>query len=815
MGLRAMPPGGVGMAVPKHIGRFVRQLGLDEAKSRVPRTFLNDDTDDNSSNDDDTDPSPLVNGTATDDSSDPEVPEASDIDNNTDADAASSDAEVPEPRVNNAAIANLPEPRTPVNDTSTGGSRGVEVPARRDSKHAGPNFLAPCDTSAPELGDNTSPRDKHLEPSDIVVNDIPLQRVADKTGVQLDDPSDIDGDTARVFGGLVAQLATSHIHTIKQSADLVAPVITTEQVVVQANLIDNNDRIIDELATATVAISSEQAAAPVSIADGNKSIDEVPLVNPDSDERADKAAPNSAGAPHDELSSSSKQPAEQVSADGATEEAADISIVVKTEQPKKTSTADGTTAPALLTAKASHNAGASRSGNKVDADAAKKASVEMASARGSNRPTSESFVNNLGKESSSESDSNHRSTVDSALDSIIVEGSTIPTVPRSNNSVPAGGDTGMQVDTLSISAGVRHEEPSISAGSQPGETSATDAVMQDATIVSNTGVLRVMEQPPADVEMEAANPPIVEVDMEERPPVADLDMADAERPADDDLEMEDEDTASDNNVQMGVYEPVLNAASVQAQMEVLKRPDRQPRARRPANAAAPSLPVNTFRFEANPLPPTPVYPVAGTFNAGSFNFGNAGNRQFGGNPGAQHSQPNTDADDDGSSDDDEFNDLVNNIEASLEDDARNPANDSGAGDNAQVDKAKTDNTLVDSKQADNAQTDSKQADKAKVDNALVNSNQDYSDQSDDEQGDSEQIDYDKVDSVARLYTSLSYIERQWLLDQAMSENQAPTAIGDGASFGRESVSAEEVLKLYNSLSDEERLEFICRAPEEK
>ncbi|KAJ2743987.1 hypothetical protein GGI19_006638, partial [Coemansia pectinata] len=501
----------------------------------------------------------------------------------------------------------------------------------------------------------------------------------------------------------------------------------------------------------------------------------------------------------------------------------DTSIVTKTEQPKKpaqttdapdhrkkTSTADGTTAPALLTAKASHEvsgpvvndaaklSAASCSGNKVDAEAAKKARVEMASVemdstRDSNRPTRESFVNNFGKKSSGESDNNRRSTVDSALDSIIAEGSTIadesarnsgggsigasigvqPTVPRSSNSVPAGGDTGMQVDTPSISAGVRREEPSISAGSQHGETSAADAVMQDATIASNTGVLRVMEQPPADVEMEAANPPIVEVDMEERPPVADLDMADAERPADDDFDMhgsgfsnDDEDTASDNDVQMEVYVPILNAARVEAQMEVMQRLHRQPRARRPASAATPSLPINTFRFESNLLPPTPVNPAAGTFKAGSFNFGNAGNGQFGGNPGAQPPQPNTDADDDGSSDDDEFDDLVNDIEASLEGDARNPANGSGTGGNAQIDSAR--------------------ADKAKVDSDQNYNDQDYSDQSDDEQGDSEQIDYEKVDNVVRLYTGLSYIERQWLLDQAMSGSQVPTAIGDGTSFNRES-----------------------------
>ncbi|KAJ2864570.1 hypothetical protein GGH94_002846 [Coemansia aciculifera] len=648
--------------------RFVRQLDLDEAKSRVPCTVLDDDTDDDSSDDDDdddTEPSPLVNDTATNDSSDTVVPEANDVDN----------------------------------DTGAGASRGVEGPALRNIAEA---------------------------------------------GVKVPEASGIGNDTGA---------------------------------------------------------------------------DEVPPVNPDSDEHVDETAPNSAGAPRDDLSPSSKQPAEQVSADGATEEDMDTSIVTKTEQPKKpaqttdapdhrkkTSTADGTTAPALLTAKASHEvsgpvvndavklSAASCSGNKVDAEAAKKARVEMASvemdsARDSNRPTRESFVNNFGKKSSGESDNNRRSTVDSALDSIIAEGSTIadyigvqPTVPRSSNSVPAGGDTGMQVDTPSISAGVRREEPSISAGSQHGETSAADAVMQDATIASNTGVLRVMEQPPADVEMEAANPPIVEVDMEERPPVADLDMADAERPADDDFDMhgsgfsnDDEDTASDNDVQMEVYVPILNTARVEAQMEVMQRLHRQPRARRPASAATPSLPINTFRFESNPLPPTPVNPAAGTFKAGSFNFGNVGNGQFGGNPGAQPPQPNTDADDDGSSDDDGFDDLVNDIEASLEGDARNPANGSGTGGNAQIDNAR--------------------ADKAKVD--------------------SEQIDYEKVDNVVRLYTGLSYIERQWLLDQAMSGSQVPTAIGGGTSFNRESVSAEEVLKLYNSLSDEERLEFICRAPEEK
>ncbi|KAJ2876243.1 hypothetical protein GGH93_000900 [Coemansia aciculifera] len=277
------------------------KLRLNEARSRVLRTVLDDDTDD----DNDTEPSPPANDTATNDSSDTVVPEANDVDNDTGADATSSDAEVPEPRINNAAIANLSEPCTPVSDTSADDSRGAKIPALRDSKYVGPNFLVPRDTSAPELGDSTSP---------------------------CDDPSDINEDTARVFDDLVAQLETCHIYVINQSTDLAAPVVITEQVVVQASLIDNNDRIVNELATAT---SFEQAAAPVSIAGSNEAIGEVPPVNLNGGERAYEALPDSAGAPRNELSTSSKQFAELVTTVSASEGAMDTSSVVKTDQPNK------------------------------------------------------------------------------------------------------------------------------------------------------------------------------------------------------------------------------------------------------------------------------------------------------------------------------------------------------------------------------------------------------------------------------------------------------------------------------------------------
>ncbi|KAJ2463573.1 hypothetical protein GGI03_003755, partial [Coemansia sp. RSA 2337] len=159
------------------------------------------------------------------------------------------------------------------------------------------------------------------------------------------------------------------------------------------------------------------------------------------------------------------------------------------------------------------------------------------------------------------------------------------------------------------------------AGSQPEETSATDVPIQDATLVNGTGLLHVVEPPPAVIEMEAANPP-VEVDIEERPPVADLNMADAGPPADDDLDMEDEeptdddadmedeDSASNNNVQKELYVPILDAASVEARAESLGRPIRKLGKPRPANTATGTLPLN------------PMYSVTGAFNTGSFNFDN-------------------------------------------------------------------------------------------------------------------------------------------------------------------------------------------------
>ncbi|KAJ2061699.1 hypothetical protein IW146_008370 [Coemansia sp. RSA 922] len=350
------------------------------------------------------------------------------------------------------------------------------------------------------------------------------------------------------------------------------------------------------------------------------------------------------------------------------------------------------------------------------------------------------------------------------------------------------------------------------AGSQPEETSATDAPIQDAALVNGTGALHVVESPPAVIEMEAVNLP-VDGDLEERPPVADFDMADAGPPADDDLDMGDEDSASDDDVQIEAFAQVLEAAKIEAKMEELRRPHKQPRLRRPVNAAAAPLPIGTFKFEASPLPPTPVSPASGTFNAGSFSLGNTGRDQFRGNPGAPLHQVN--ADDDGSSDDDEFDELANDIEAGLKNDACIPADNSDAGGNGQAGGEQAANKQDDSAQVDSTQTDKAQVQKVQTESEWDDREQEYSEQPDDEQ-----IDYEKVENVLRLYNSLSRFEQDWLMDQALSGNQAaytaPAATGATAfSFNRVSVSAEDVLGLYNGLSDEERLELVdIMAPEE-
>ncbi|KAJ2048928.1 hypothetical protein GGH13_008990, partial [Coemansia sp. S155-1] len=310
------------------------------------------------------------------------------------------------------------------------------------------------------------------------------------------------------------------------------------------------------------------------------------------------------------------------------------------------------------------------------------------------------------------------------------------------------------------------------AGSQPEETPATDTPKQDATLVNGTGALHVVEPPPAVIEMEAVNPPVevdieerppvadfdmadagppADDDLEERPPVADFDMADAEPPADDDLDMGDEDSASDDDVQIEAFAQVLEAAKIEAKMEELNRPHRQPRLRRPVNAAAVPLPISTFKFEASPLPPSPVSPAAGTFNAGSFSLGNTGRDQFRGNPGAPLHQAN--ADEDGSSDDDEFDELANDIEAGLKNDAYIPADNSGSGGNEQAGgeqaaNKQDDGAQVDSAQIDKAQVNSTQTDKAQTDSEWDDREQEYSEQPDDEQ-----IDYEKVENVLRLYNS--------------------------------------------------------------
>ncbi|KAJ2057663.1 hypothetical protein GGI17_005522 [Coemansia sp. S146] len=281
-----------------------------------------------------------------------------------------------------------------------------------------------------------------------------------------------------------------------------------------------------------------------------------------------------------------KQPAEQVSADGATEEAADTSNVVKTEHPmkpvqtinapkqlKETSGDDGTTMPAPVTAKASQDVG-----SLVVNDAAKLSSAS--------RLGNKSFVNNLGKESDgkSESDSN-RSTVYSALDSIIAEGSIVaegparnsgggsigvsivvqplrpviksdpagqdvvlvidtndnvqPTVLRNGNSGSADGDADMQdtespkgTDSQTVDTDTDMREARLldtDTDMREARLLETDAEMREVVPLADDAVMHDAELLRGTGTLHMVEPPPADVKMEAvRPPVVELKMEDAE-----------------------------------------------------------------------------------------------------------------------------------------------------------------------------------------------------------------------------------------------------------------------------------------------
>ncbi|KAJ2874073.1 hypothetical protein GGH93_002709 [Coemansia aciculifera] len=326
-------------------------------------------------------------------------------------------------------------------------------------------------------------------------------------------------------------------------------------------------------------------------------------------------------------------------------------------------------------------------------------------------------------------------------ESLVADTQQVPVVAdtRSSNSVPASGDMGMQVDTPYISVGVRREDLSTKACSRLEETSATDAVMPGATIVSGTGALHVVEPRPDDVEIKAADPPAVEAEMEdaEPPTDGDLDMEAVVPASDDDSDMEDKEPAdeadfdmhgdgfsdkdsdmedeeradddpdmeeagtpvdtsdtylyaqSDDDTPVKISAAVLEAASVEARMEALQRPHRQIRARRPVNAATGTLPLN------------PMHPAIGAVSAGSFsfggqhnngafgsgvasfsfNFGDTSNVQFGGNRDTQSRQPNYN--DDGPSDGRKLNWLPSETTAGLGGDSRTLANNAEGGGSVQ------------------------------------------------------------------------------------------------------------------------------------
>ncbi|KAJ2050421.1 hypothetical protein H4S04_002618 [Coemansia sp. S16] len=229
-------------------------------------------------------------------------------------------------------------------------------------------------------------------------------------------------------------------------------------------------------AKATAASSTVQEPAPIPTANGNDSIDEVPLANPDS-----------VGELHDDQSTISEQPEEPVSTESATAETVNIGSDATIEESKK---ANGSSIDAVTT---------------PDVVPRPREQVEEADAPAP-APINAEASHNVGGHAT-----------------------TLP--------VATPGGTGSTGEDKEGGAEMTSEELSINAGSQPDETSATDAPMQDATVVNGAGAMHVVEPPPAVVEIEAVNPP-VEVDMEERPPVVDLNMADAEPPADDDLEVE-------------------------------------------------------------------------------------------------------------------------------------------------------------------------------------------------------------------------------------------------------------------------------------
>ncbi|KAJ2055760.1 hypothetical protein GGI17_006527 [Coemansia sp. S146] len=178
---------------------------------------------------------------------------------------------------------------------------------------------------------------------------------------------------------------------------------------------------------------------------------------------------DSAGVSHDEPSSSSKQPMEQISADGTTEEAADISNIVKTEHPmklvqtinvpeqlKETSADDGTTMLAPATAKASQD-----------------------------------------------------------VSSLVVNDTTkLSSASHLGNKVDAEAATGQQMSATDM---LMHEVRPLDTDTEMCEVvPLTDGdIMQDAELPCSTSALHVVELPSADMEMEAVHPPVVELEMED------------------------------------------------------------------------------------------------------------------------------------------------------------------------------------------------------------------------------------------------------------------------------------------------------------
>ncbi|KAJ2812372.1 hypothetical protein H4S07_001448, partial [Coemansia furcata] len=114
------------------------------------------------------------------------------------------------------------------------------------------------------------------------------------------------------------------------------------------------------------------------------------------------------------------------------------------------------------------------------------------------------------------------------------------------------------------------------------------------------------EEPPAD-KLDTKEPPAVDAEMEE----ADADMEEAEAPADGDAEMEDRAATKKKEEEVEVHMQILDAAAVEVEMQKLGRAHSQPRKRRPARAAASTLPINSFGSGAGTLEPNFLFPLAG------------------------------------------------------------------------------------------------------------------------------------------------------------------------------------------------------------